>query len=176
METRSPSSLRGESQYLTDDYLYPNAFRLTIENRNAPNLALSVQRITLPSITINATYADAPQRRIPLAGDKIDYEPLSVDFIVNENLENYKEIHDWMVSLIQEGIDDNYKDLTLEIFSTTGRVKNYITFVDALPSNLGTLSFDTSVLEIPYISSQVTFDYSYFKIIDDQGNASPSID
>ena len=36
---------------------------------------------------------------IPLPGDKITYSSLDMSFIVDENLNNYKEIHDWILGL-----------------------------------------------------------------------------
>ena len=36
---------------------------------------------------------------IPLPGNKLTYEPLQMRFIVDENLENFQEIHGWLVGL-----------------------------------------------------------------------------
>ena len=31
--------------------------------------------------------------------DKLDYDTLNISFLVDENLENYREIHGWMTNL-----------------------------------------------------------------------------
>ena len=36
---------------------------------------------------------------IPLPGNKLTYEPLQMRFLVDENLENFQEIHGWLVGL-----------------------------------------------------------------------------
>ena len=36
---------------------------------------------------------------IPIPGDKMEFEDLSVRFLVDENLENYMEIQNWMRGL-----------------------------------------------------------------------------
>jgi hypothetical protein len=36
---------------------------------------------------------------IPIPGDKVTYQDLAISFLVDENLENYKEIHDWIIGL-----------------------------------------------------------------------------
>ena len=36
---------------------------------------------------------------IPLPGNKLTYEPLQMRFFVDENLENFQEIHGWLVGL-----------------------------------------------------------------------------
>ena len=40
-----------------------------------------------------------PLKDIPVPGDKLTYSPLTMDFLVDENLENYREIHGWLVGL-----------------------------------------------------------------------------
>ena len=42
---------------------------------------------------------DTPLKEIPVPGDKLAYSPLSMDFMVDENLENYREIHGWLTGL-----------------------------------------------------------------------------
>ena len=34
-----------------------------------------------------------------MPGDKVTYQTLDVSFLVDENLNNYKEIHDWIIGL-----------------------------------------------------------------------------
>ena len=36
---------------------------------------------------------------IPIPGDKLDYDNLNITFLVDENLENYREIHGWLTGL-----------------------------------------------------------------------------
>jgi hypothetical protein len=36
---------------------------------------------------------------IPIPGEKVSYQDLSISFLVDENLNNYKEIHDWIIAL-----------------------------------------------------------------------------
>ena len=53
----------------------------------------------VPGITLgDATYA-TPLKDIPLPGEKLTYDDLNITFIVDENLENYIEIHNWLASL-----------------------------------------------------------------------------
>ena len=36
---------------------------------------------------------------IPIPGEKVSYQDLAISFLVDENLNNYKEIHDWIIAL-----------------------------------------------------------------------------
>ena len=38
-------------------------------------------------------------KSIPFPGDKLTYGDLNVSFLVDENLNNYKELHDWLTGL-----------------------------------------------------------------------------
>ena len=46
----------------------------------------------------NATQV-TPLRDIPKPGTKLNYEDLTMTFIVDEDLANYQEIHGWLVGL-----------------------------------------------------------------------------
>jgi hypothetical protein len=46
-----------------------------------------------------------PLLDVPLPGEKLSYSPLDITFLVDENLNNYKEIHDWLLGL---GFPQNY--------------------------------------------------------------------
>ena len=36
---------------------------------------------------------------LPMLNEKLSYSPLDITFLVDENLNNYKEIHDWLLGL-----------------------------------------------------------------------------
>ena len=48
---------------------------------------------------------------IPLPGDKITYASLDLSFVVDENLNNYKEIHDWILGLGFPSNHTQFQDL-----------------------------------------------------------------
>ena len=54
---------------------------------------------TLPGISLGDAVFPTPYKEIPVMGDKLTYENLTVNFIVDEYLENYKTLHDWMSAI-----------------------------------------------------------------------------
>ena len=44
-------------------------------------------------------YDNSHSKTIPFPGDKVTYQDLAISFLVDENLNNYKEIHDWIIGL-----------------------------------------------------------------------------
>ena len=79
------------------DYASPTQFRFLINQ--LPKVQYFTVSANVPGITLgDATYA-TPLKDIPLPGEKLTYDDLNITFIVDENLENYIEIHNWLASL-----------------------------------------------------------------------------
>jgi hypothetical protein len=55
--------------------------------------------------------------------------------------------------------------MTLQILTSANNVAKEIQFIDAWPSNLSSLPFDTTVTDTNYLIAAVTFNYSYFKFV-----------
>lgn len=146
----------------------PVGFRLTLDRLKFPNVEFAIQTIALPDISMQGAQHSMPQRNIFATPDKIDYNPFECTFLVDENLDNYKEIHDWMLGLIREADTKEYKktrDMTLHILTSHNNVTKKIQFIDAFPTNLSSLPFDTTVTDTNYLVASVTFQYSYFKFV-----------
>ena len=79
------------------DYASPVQFRFTIAK--LPTVEFFVQSANIPGINLGSAQQNTPLYDIPIPGDKISYSPLDLSFIVDENLNNYKEIHDWLLAL-----------------------------------------------------------------------------
>ena len=79
------------------DYASPVQFRFKMSK--LPLVEFFVQSANLPGISLGNATQVTPLYDIPIPGDKISYSPLDLSFIVDENLNNYKEIHDWLLAL-----------------------------------------------------------------------------
>ena len=80
------------------DYADPTKFKFNIIK--LPKVEYFCTAVNLPGISLADNYSQpTPFRNIPLPGEKLDYEPLSMTFLVDENLENYQEIHGWLRGL-----------------------------------------------------------------------------
>jgi len=64
-----------------------------------PEVEFFVQTANIPGITLGATNQDTPLKDIAGIGDKVSFQTLDVSFLVDENLNNYKELHDWILGL-----------------------------------------------------------------------------
>jgi hypothetical protein len=79
------------------DYASPIQFRFKMTK--LPTVEFFVQSANIPAITLGETSIETPLKDIPIPGDKVTYSSLDVSFLVDENLNNYKEIHDWITGL-----------------------------------------------------------------------------
>tara|TARA_B110000902_G_scaffold262557_1_gene339673 strand:+ start:846 stop:1358 length:513 start_codon:yes stop_codon:yes gene_type:complete len=146
-------------------YVTPSSFRLVIDSQKYPNAQYMIQTVALPDMSVTPATLNTPQRNIGFLPDKIEYSDMDLTFLVDEDMTNYKEIHDWMLGLVTESDEGVRKarDITLQVMNSHNNVTNEITFVSAFPVNLSSLPFDATTTDVEYLTANVTFHYSYFK-------------
>ena len=88
VQTRQPSII---------DYASPIQFRFKCSK--LPKVEFFCQTANIPGIGLGVADIETPLKSIPFPGDKVTYQDLAISFVVDENLENYKEIHDWIIGL-----------------------------------------------------------------------------
>jgi len=79
------------------DYSSPTQFKFGINQ--LPKVEFFTTAANLPGISLGELIIPTPYTDIPLIGDKITYENLSISFIVDEQLENYISIHNWLLGI-----------------------------------------------------------------------------
>ena len=92
------------------DYADPTKFKFSIVK--LPKVEYFCTAVNLPGVNIADNYSQpTPFRDIPLPGEKLVYDRLTMTFLVDENLENYQEIHGWLRGLGFPGGYDEFKNL-----------------------------------------------------------------
>ena len=91
------------------DYASPIQFRFKCTK--LPLVEFFVQSANIPGISLGSATQTNPLYDIPLPGDKITYAALDMSFLVDENLNNYKEIHDWILGLGFPSNNQQFQDL-----------------------------------------------------------------
>ena len=79
------------------DYASPTQFKFSITK--LPKVEYFCTSVNIPGINLGETTQATPLKKIPIPGDTLVYEPLQMTFLVDENLENFQEIHGWLVGL-----------------------------------------------------------------------------
>ena len=163
---------------INKNMLSPTGFRFVL-NRT-PNVNYFTYSAPIPTLTLGDFDQLTPFVTLPYPGDKLRYEPLSLRFRVDEDLMNYMEIHNWLVSLgYPESFsqaayksngstafktNDVYSDGTLIVMSSSQNPNLNIKFEDMFPVSLSELTFDASLDDIQYLEATVTFRYKLYKI------------
>ncbi len=88
IQTRQPDKM---------DYASPVQFRFKIAK--LPQVEFFIQTVNLPGISIEAATVPTPLYDYPVPGDEISFRSLDISFLIDENLNNYKELHDWISGL-----------------------------------------------------------------------------
>ena len=181
--TRQPTNL---------DFASPSQFRFSL--LKVPNVEYFVTGVNLPGVsfsgdaTINTRFTS-----VHFMGDSMEFEDLEVTFLVNEALENYREIHDWMVGIgfpkdNQQYIDaigseqnmnpiaskvDNAKatgkpsvlmsDATLTILTNKNNPNLRVNFKNCFPTSLSGLSYNTQGTDTEQLTATVTFKYDIYE-------------
>ena len=79
------------------DYASPTQFKFSI--LKLPKVEYFCTSVNVPGISLGDAVQATSLKNIPIPGDKLTYEPLQMTFLVDENLENFQEIHGWLVGL-----------------------------------------------------------------------------
>ena len=79
------------------DYASPTQFRFGVHQ--LPKVEFFTVGANLPGISADVATHATPFKDIPIMGEKLEYENLSISFIVDEYLENYISLHNWMVGI-----------------------------------------------------------------------------
>ena len=79
------------------DYASPTQFKFSI--LKLPKVEYFCTSVNIPGIELSGASQATSLKDIPIPGNKLTYEPLQMRFLVDENLENFQEIHGWLVGL-----------------------------------------------------------------------------
>lgn len=150
--------------------------RFDISFTRLPNLEFFVQNVTLPGINGGFVPIATPFATINRSADKLTYEDLTITVVMDENLQVFKEIHDWMTGLtkpksfnqydnIVNSAEGLYSDASVFIINSKGNVNLEFKYVDLFPTNLSGIQFNTTDTDMTVATCDITFKYTYFDII-----------
>ena len=159
--------------------LSPNGFNFSISK--VPNVTFFCQQASLPGITLGDPTFSTPFSTQPLPGDTLSYDPLTVQFLIDEEMLNYNIIYNWIVALgfpesysqyttllgndtVQyDELAKNYSDATLQILDSNNNPIRSVTFYDVFPTTLETLTFASTNDGVNYMIGSATFKFGHYK-------------
>jgi hypothetical protein len=169
-----------ENQPKNTNYLSPLGFRFVL-NRT-PNTTYFAQNVRLPNLSLGQFDLEDPFVKLPTPGTKLSFEPLDITFMVDEDMQNYLEIHNWLRglgfpesfdqygNLVRQNVGGRtdplavFSDASLVILSSHQNANIRVNFEDMFPISLSDLSFDSTLTDVEYLKATVTFRYKLYTI------------
>jgi hypothetical protein len=168
-----------DKQIQNRNYLSNVGFKFTLAR--FPKVDFFSNTANLPGLTLGTVNAPNYLKELPLAGDRLVFEDLTVQFIVDEQLENYLAVHNWMRGLgfpnsIEDFIDlvtdqDNtiemdqqYSDGNLIILNNQFNSVAKVKFEGLFPVSLSGLQFDATNTDYQSLTATATFKYTIYNI------------
>ena len=170
------------------DMARPTQFKFSI--LKIPNTEYFITEANLPGIAFSGdAVLNTRFTSLPMMGDTINYEPIELSFNVQEDLSNWREIHDWMVGIgfpesteqfdsaitdassirtsvpsVNASLASLASDATLTIMSNKNNPVIKITFKNAYPTSLAGMNFDTKDVEAQNLTSTITMNYDTYSV------------
>lgn len=144
-----------------------------------PELSFWIKNATLPSISLTETRQATPFEDIPHLGDKVEVGQFSITFTVDEKMNNYQALYDWirLIGFAESyddlaqwknkwydvgvsGKDSDYgltSDASLSIKGVNGATVRVLTFKDLWVTELSGIQLTDESSETTYVTCDATF-------------------
>ena len=87
-------------QRQVDNLDFANNSQFRFQLLKIPTVEYFVTEVNIPDITFGSGVPiSTPFKSINMMGDTLEFESLEITFLCNEDLSNYREIHDWMIGI-----------------------------------------------------------------------------
>ena len=173
------------NQIQNRNFLSPIGFKFTLAKE--PKVTFFSNSTRIPDINLGTAIQSSYLKDIDVPGDKVLYGDFYLKFLVDENMENYMKVHNWITGLGYPESTEQYADLirnndgtlntknafsdgNLEILNSNYRSVANIKFKDLFPISLSSLDFEASNTDVQYLTAEVTFKYTIYDILGTDGN------
>jgi len=165
--------------YCQTNFLQPTGFKVIVSKEKLPYLSFMSQSVTHPSMEINATEIGYKRMgSVPFIGDAIEFGAVTIDVLLDENMNVYGEIYNWMERMVETkhklnsgvlyGNADqtlsDYCDIRIQVLTNSNNANREFQYVNAFPITLGDVSF-ASTNEDTFITCPMTFRFDYFEFL-----------
>lgn len=131
-----------------------------------PHVTYNAQTVILPSMQVDGVQMNSPRRDIPLTGTKLNFDPFALTFIVDDKLNNYTELYNWLIKNVTENFDrrTHMSDATLHILNGDLTPNQKIKFFDCFPTMIAELPFESNANDSDVMECSTFFNFSHFKL------------
>lgn len=155
--------------------LQPTKFLLTFSRIS--DVQYFCQSINLPGVQLGEVDRVTPFLDMFSPGTKLTYEPLEIEFIIDEELTSWKNLYNWFTSIADpDGFEKRkpngesqtnklFSDATLTVLSALNNPLLRIEFSNVFPLTMSDIAFDTRLSADTIITARATFRYQSYKYL-----------
>lgn len=156
------------------DYAAPTQFRFQIAR--LPNVEYFIVAANVPDITHSGdAEINTPFKTFYNGADILEYSDLTVKFLINESLENWEELYNWirgiafpatrgefaaMVTESEQEPQNMFSEATMTILSNKNNPLLQIVYKNVYPTTLTGLEYDVQQTDTVSLSATATFKFS----------------
>ena len=168
-------------QITNRNFLSPVGFKFNIAKE--PKVTFFCNSARIPEISLGTAVQSTYLKDLDIPGEKLSYGDLSIRFLVDENMENYMAIHNWITGLGFPETTEQYRDLitnndgvldskeafsdgTLRVLNSNFKDAAVVKFKDMFPYSISSLDFDATATDVQYFTAEASFKYTVYNILD----------
>jgi len=168
-----PLDRENDAHFSTPNYLSPVSFRVVVPR--LPKFTYFVQSVSIPSVVMGSVEIPAfkglPKQEVPSFLDITDQ--LIINFNIDENMENWQEVYDWMTSIVPSKennatVDPKnellWENIIVLVYNNAKKLIKKFTFHKCYPVNLGSFEFNSAMTTTDPLLVTVNFEYSHFTV------------
>ena len=155
------------------NFLSPLEFVVSV--KRLPNVQFFTQSVNIPSFSMQIVEQPNPFKPVPVPGDRAVYGDLPISFMVDESMNNYIEVYNWMKGLVfpdnfnqYRNLDNSeygiYTDISIVVMNSHKNPNIEFQFKDCFPVSLSDVTLDTTQSDLIYPQATVTFTFKDFTI------------
>ena len=162
------------------NFLQPTKFLLTFDR--ITTVQYFCQSANIPGVGLGEAPLNFPGVDVYAPGNKIEYSPFNISFLIDEKLQSWQELHSWFRSIASpEGTNErnrlrdiqnngkilktSYSDATLTVLNNLNNPVIRVQFINCFPTSLSDISFDTKQSADDILTADATFRYDYFNFL-----------
>ena len=135
----------------------------------------------IPELSLELARQSSYLKNIDVPGERLSFGDFTLRFLVDENMENYLSVYNWLkglgfpesgkqfkdITTDSDGIRDPkeaFCDGTLSILNSNYREVAKVKFNDLFPVSITSLDFDATNTDVQYFTAEATFKYTIYDL------------
>ena len=135
----------------------------------------------IPELSLELARQSSYLKNIDVPGERLSFGDFTLRFLVDENMENYLSVYNWLKGLGFPESGKQFKDITtdsdgvrdpkeafcdgtLSILNSNYREVAKVKFNDLFPVSITSLDFDATNTDVQYFTAEATFKYTIYDL------------